>query len=346
MTWFRPFQTPRLALALQGGGAHGAFTWGVLDALLERGIVPVAASGASAGAVNAIALAQGLLDGGVDGARAALARVWTAIGSHMPDGWFIDSDPPGPAPLLALWLHWAKLLSPYELNPLGINPLREILTEQIDVPRLRATPGLALFIATTHAASGRLRLFERAELSLDAIMASTCLPTLQQAVMIDGEPYWDGGYAANPPLTPLVTGSDADDLLIVTLNPRVHGPLPRTVPEIQARAVEIAFNAAFLREASILGEWQAAARRSRWPRSGLERRLAALQLHVIDADDALGGLPGRTRMVAHLPFLERLRDLGRERLQRWWAERGRREGNDLTAWFSTSHATGSAPPAA
>lgn len=326
---------PSVSLALQGGGAHGAFTWGVLDALLERGIEIAAVSGTSAGALNGVVLAHGLAHGGHEGARAALAAFWQAVGSRMPPGWFHDGDPPGLTTAGRAMFHWARLLSPYQLNPLGINPLRDIVREQVDFDRLRASPGPALFVAATHANSGRLRLFDRDEMTLDAALASACLPALQQAVLIDDEPYWDGGYAANPALFPLCRDAHASDLLVVMLAPLAYDKLPMTAAQIQQRAAEIAFNATFLREARMLAELQALARRALpWRASAFERRLARLRLHVIEAEDTLGALPGETRMAAQGPFLQTLFELGRERALAWWRHHGRELGRRSTADFA------------
>lgn len=323
---------PPVSLALQGGGAHGAFTWGVLDALLEQGLEVAALSGTSAGALNALALAHGLAQGGRDGARASLAALWQAVGRSMPPGWFHEGDPPSLTPAGRAMVHWARLLSPYQLNPLGLNPLRDLVAGVIDFERLRAAPGPALFIAATHANSGRLRLFERHEITLEAALASACLPTLQQAVLIDGEPYWDGGYSANPALFPLVHEARSSDLLIVMLCPLAYAQLPVTAAQIQQRAVEIAFNAPFLREARLLAELQALARRGApWRASALERRLARLRCHVIEAEDTLGGLPGETRLAAQEGFLQRLFELGRERALLWWRRHGLALGRTGTA---------------
>lgn len=328
-------QTP-LALALQGGGAHGAFTWGVLDRLLEDGRFPIAAiSGTSAGAINAVALASGLLDGGNDGARASLERLWQAIGTRVPfDAFLVGSaDKPGIAPAARTWMHWAQLLAPQLLNPLGLNPLRDVLVEQIDFERLRAQGKLRLFIAATHANSGRLRLFDNSRVDVDAVLASACLPTLQPAVMIDGEPYWDGGYSANPALFPLVRSGIAD-LLIVWLSPIVYSRSPVSVEEIRGRALDFAFNATFLREAHMLADLCAGARQSAWPFGTLAR----LRTHLIDAHDALSELPQETKLIAHAPFLAHLRDRGRERASAWLAEAGPRVGRsssvDLAALFA------------
>jgi NTE family protein len=326
-------RAPSISLALQGGGAHGAFTWGVLDALLEDGRFALdAASATSAGAINAVALAQGLMDGGREGARAALARLWHTIAGRQPLDLLLVGSPqsPGLAPAARLLMQWAGLLSPQQFNPLGLDPLREVLTEQIDFERLRQRSPLQLFIAATHANSGRLRLFVDAELTVDCVLASACLPTLQRAVVIDGEPYWDGGYSANPALFPLVTAG-ALDLLVVMLSPLVHAQTPQTPEDIRERALEFTFNAGFLREASLLATACAEARASAWPFGRLERRLARLHTHLIDAHDSVVDLRHESRLIAHLPFLEHLRDLGRARTQRWLADHARHVGHQSSA---------------
>ncbi len=196
-----------LSLALQGGGAHGAFTWGVLDELLAHGAHPIRAiSGTSAGALNAAVLAHGWLDGGADGARAALAGFWTAVGTRLPFEWFTTGagDAIGLTPAARAMLRWARHLSPYQLNPMDLNPLRELLAEHVDFERLRRSSIVRLFIAATHANSGRLRVFRTREASVEAVLASACLPTLHHAIEIDGQPYWDGAYSANPALFPLI----------------------------------------------------------------------------------------------------------------------------------------------
>lgn len=325
MGWLRPRARPRLSLALQGGGAHGAYTWGVLDALLEADRFDLdAVSGTSAGAMNALALAQGLMDGGADGARAALQRLWLAVADQVPFEWCTTDDDGSASltPVARLLLQWSQYLSPSQLNPLGLNPLRELLEQQIDFERLRRHSPVRLHIAATHANTGRLRLFDTPELSVEAALASTCLPTLHHAVMIEGEPYWDGGYSANPALAPLTAAGRADDILIIMLNPLVHVATPASAAEIRTRAIELAFTAPFLREAGLLGALCAEARQSLLRLGALERRLARLRWHLIDAQDALAHLPSETRLIARKAFLERLRDQGRARAQDWLVSHG------------------------
>jgi NTE family protein len=310
-----------VSLALQGGGAHGAFTWGVLDALLERGVRVAAASGASAGAINAVVLAHGLNEGGTDGARAALRLFWQAVAERVPPLWHLPGDPPQLAPAARVLLAWSRWLAPSQLNPLNLNPLRDVLAAQIDFGRLRATPGPALFVAATEVARGRLTLVRRRELTLDAVLASAALPSIAHAVVLDGRAHWDGAFSANPPLWPLVREVDCDDLMLVTLSPLRAADEPTGAEAIAARVTEIAFTAPFLREARWLAELQTDAR-ARWPRLGIDRRMVRLRWHLVDADDALAALPGSTRLVPDRAFIEKLFEAGRARASQWFDEDG------------------------
>ncbi|MFD0668100.1 patatin-like phospholipase family protein [Ramlibacter sp. MAHUQ-53] len=247
-----------LNLALQGGGSHGAFTWGVLDALLaDRRIAIEGLSGTSAGAVNAVALASGWATAKGDrrvAAREALARLWDEVGSWGALGslqdrmaralWGGDGAPWGlPNP-------WAQavtgLLSPYQTNPLDINPLRDLLQRRIDFTALRRAGVPRVFVSATHVATGKAVIFSGAALTRDAVAASACLPTLFQAVRIGGQAYWDGGYAVNPPLTPLIASGRHDDILVVQINPLRRDGLPDTASRIADRMNELTFNASLL----------------------------------------------------------------------------------------------------
>ena len=249
---------PRLLnLALQGGGAHGAFTWGVLDALLEDGRIAFdGLSGTSAGAMNTVVLAQGWMAGGRDGARAALRRFWTALADTMPMD-VTRHDLEGGvhlAPMVKLWMAWAHYVTPAQFNPLDVNPLRELLIDQVDFDGLRRNSPFRLFVAATDADSARLRVFGANELSVDAVLASGCLPTVFHAPRIDGRTYWDGGYAANPAVFPLLHGGRARDTLLVLLSPLEWAPSQPTdtARQLHARVAEIAFSAAFRREMQAL----------------------------------------------------------------------------------------------
>lgn len=332
-------QRPRLNLALQGSGAHGAFTWGVLDALLEADRFAIAAvSGTSAGAINGVLLAHGLVQGGPAAARAALDAFWSAVGTRIPFEWLTVGADETLAfnPLARSMLRWSQLFAPHQLNPLDKDPLRDLLQEQVDFAALRSSTAPRLAIAATHANSGRLRVFGNAALDIDAVLASACLPSLHQAVLIDGEPYWDGGYSANPALLPLLADPRcATDTLLVLLAPREHTHTPRQREEIAERAMDIAFQAPFLRELELLAALQADAGSRWWPGGGLAARIARARWHLVDGGPLLATLRGETRLIAHLPFLQGLRDAGRAAAQQWLqgpARRvGLRGGTDLRA---------------
>ncbi len=338
---------PRLLnLALQGGGAHGAFTWGVLDALLEDGRVAFdGLSGTSAGAMNAVVLAQGWMDGGRDGARAALRRFWTSLAATMPmDVTHHDVDGGVHlAPMVKLWMAWAHYVTPAQFNPLDVNPLRELLVAQVDFERLRRHAPFRLFVAATHADSGRLRVFDARELSVDAVLASGCLPSVFHAPRIDGQTYWDGGYAGNPAVFPLLRGGRALDTLLVLLSPLEFAPAQPTdtARALHARIAEIAFTAAFRREMQALVRERAQRERRPWhrwlPRSwGGDR--PEPRFHLIEAGPALEHLAGETRLAVNGKFFETLHQLGRETAGRWLAQHvdavGRRDSVDLAAKFA------------
>jgi NTE family protein len=333
-----------LSLALQGGGAHGAFTWGVLDALLERGVPMAGLSGASAGAINATLVAHGLAEGGMDGARTALDRFWRATAQSLPAAAHLPPSEPGDAPTaspLTQWLmQWTQWLSPVQLNPWNLNPLRESLREQIDFERLRATPGPALLVAATDASTGQLRLFRRHTITLEGLLASTCLPTIAQPVLIDARAHWDGAFSANPVLWPLLREAQAHDLLLVTLSPLSSVPVAEDAPGIARRINEIAMTASFLREARLIAELQAEARAhwwARWMSVGLNARLCRLRWHWIGGGEVLADLPGESRLLPEAQFVLGLRDRGREHTAAWWAAHagklGRRSSFDALHHF-------------
>jgi len=337
----RPGARPPLSLALQGGGAHGAYTWGVLDALLARGHSRFPAiSGTSAGAMNALVVASGLLSGGADGARESLDAFWTETGQQAPFEWMTQqSGGQTTFTPAARWLmHLAQWLSPYQ-TPGQRNPLRDLVDKHVDFERLRSQDDIHLHIAATNANSGRLRLFGNAELSTDVALASACLPMLNRAIEIDGEPYWDGGYSANPAVFPLLHDRHARDVLIVMLSPWSLGDTPHSVEEIRARTLDIAFNATFLREMHAIADLTRDAQPALWP-GGLDARLRRLRWHLIDGHDALAHLHREPRLIAHGPFLAQLRDAGRDAANDWLDRRGQGIGRastlDLDALFGGS----------
>lgn len=324
----------RLDLALQGGGSHGAFTWGVLDRLLEDEWLEIAGiSGTSAGAMNAVALAAGLMENGREGARAALRRFWGRVGELSPfspqqisgGAPWLDPASPWAAPWLAPMRAYGQWLgaqvSPYQLNPLNLNPLRRILLDAVDFERVRGCHKMRLFIAATRVRTGELRVFEQHELTPDVVLASACLPLLFQAVDIDGEPYWDGGYAGNPALLPLVLSNLADDLLVVQINPREREALPTRAGEILDRINEVTFNASLIRELRSIGTLKELLAAEGWAarrlRSPVFRRLAALRLHRVDGGDALASLGAGSKMRTDPAFLEQLCAQGRAAADGW-----------------------------
>jgi NTE family protein len=234
----------KVSLALQGGGAFGAFTWGVLDRLLEANLSFDAVSGASAGAMNAVLLASGLARGGPDEARASLERFWHKVSEAGRQSRLLSSNP--------VLTRVTSQLSPYQFNPFDLNPLRDILSEEVDLEAVRTKAPVRLLLGTTRVSDGALRVFRNKELSYDVVLASACLPHLHQAVSIDGEPHWDGGYAANPPLLPLVTATRTSDLLIVQIIPANYSEVPTTSPEIDKRLNQITFNSSLQKDLEAL----------------------------------------------------------------------------------------------
>jgi len=331
----------RINLALQGGGAHGAFTWGVLDALLQDPQLEFEGlSGSSAGAMNAVVLADGWLKGGREGARQALSRFWTELGQQLP--WELlarrRGDSVGLLPATKLLANWAQYFSPAQLNPLDLNPLRDQLLAQVDFARLRAHSPFKLFIGTTQVNTGKLRVFRESELTVDVLLASACLPRIHRTVLLDGEPYWDGGYAANPAVYPLFYECGVQDILLVLLNPLRREDTPQTVAEIEARSAELAFSANFMREMRMFAQaiqFSAAASGSPGP---LERRLLEVRFHMIDASKLESLLRSDTKLLAHGGFLQLLHEQGRERAGAWLREHGaavgRRSSIDVKALFA------------
>ena len=301
-------------LALQGGGSHGAFTWGVLDRLLEESWLKIdAISGTSAGAMNAAVLASGWLHGGAEGARQALECYWRRVSEaaafspfqrtpldRLMGRWSLDHSPGYVAMDLM-----TRLASPYDLNPLGYNPLKPILEESIDFEILRQTP-IKLFITATNVRTGRGRIFRNPEISADVLLASACLPTMFQAVEIDGEAYWDGGYAGNPTITPLVRESSASDTILVQINPRERADVPRSAAEILNRLNEISFNASLMKEIRMI----ALLRQVADPGSGEGVRWAGMRTHRI-MTEMLSGLGASSKLNAEWDFVSLLRDEGR-----------------------------------
>ena len=301
-------------LALQGGGSHGAFTWGVLDRLLEENWLSIAAiSGTSAGAMNAAILADGFSKGGAKGARQGLEKFWRQVSraaafsplqrsplDRLMGRWSLDTSPA----YLAMDL-MTRLLSPYDLNPLGLNPLQKILADNIDFDRLSRAP-IKLFITATNVRTGRGRIFRNAEITADVLLASACLPTMFRAIEIDGDAYWDGGYAGNPTITPLIRESDAHDTILVQINPRERPDTPRSATDILNRLNEISFNSPLMKELRMIALLRSVAD----PGHGEGERWAAMRTHRIMTDMLLA-LGASSKVNAEWEFLVKLRDEGR-----------------------------------
>jgi NTE family protein len=300
-------------LALQGGGAHGAFTWGVLDALLDDGRFDVCGvSGTSAGAMNAVNFAEGLRKNGATGARDQLAAFWK--------GASLDGALPGAGrlmfegmmafwsatPAAAMMQDAANLLSPAELNPMDINPLRGLLADEVDFAKLRASAGPKLFIAATSVETGKVRVFHREELTLDMVMASACLPTVFRAVEIDGKPYWDGGYMGNPVLFPFFYETDCADIVLVQINPIVRKGAPDTHAEIMGRIDEITFNAPLLQEFRAIDFVRRLIDQGRLTGTNYK----TIRVHVIEAQDQLNKFGASSKMKADYEFFLELREIG------------------------------------
>jgi NTE family protein len=301
----KSIKTKTVSLALQGGGSHGAFTWGVLDRLLEDERIEIEAiSGASAGAVNAVVLAHGLTNGGRDGARRALAEFWNSVSRY--------SNPNSNG-----FFSLTQYFSPYQLNPLNVNPLRDIVADLIDFERLKRDGKIKLFIAATEVRTGKLRLFKNHELSLDALLASACLPLLHHAVEIDGEAYWDGAFSANPAVFPLFYECETPDVIVVLLHPLKRPHTPTTTAAISSRMAELGFNAPFLREMRAIALAKNYVEKSRFAFSNLDRRLARMNFHLIEEEQLMAQLSPESKLDSSSRFLTMLHDHGRVRAELW-----------------------------
>ena len=326
----------KINLALQGGGAHGAFTWGVLDRLLEEPSISFGwIRAASAGSVNAIGLAAGLAEGSREKARAKLFKIWEAVHkSGVPDlaklNPFLNgfSRPASMAQIATMW-------SPYEFNPLGFDPLRRLITDHVDFELIRRDSPVELLIAATHVSTGRARLFRRHELTVEAVLASACLPTLHHAVEIDGAAYWDGGYSANPDLVTLASESHVGDTLLVMVSPRDNDTLPTTARDIANHTNRLTFNAPLLRDIEIITAVRETAG-SILPKGRLAG-LARHRFHVIDGGEVTGALNPETTIKPDWNVMTYLHGAGRDHTEKWLAAHrgdiGRKETVDLARHF-------------
>jgi NTE family protein len=326
---------PTIALALQGGGSHGAFTWGVLDRLLEETTIEIiGVTGTSAGAMNGAVLVDGLVRGGPHEASAELRRYWEAVGALPGVGGFfrdISGEAAATTPLESIPAY-AELemknrnLSPYDLFPVNYSPLRPVLTGLIDFDRLRAQDEIQLTVGATNVRTARRRVFTNKDISVDALLASACLPQLFPAVEIDGEPYWDGGFTGNPALARLLRKMPECDLIIIRIDPVIRPEVPRSKSDIFARTVEIGFNTAYWLELSALAVLL------RFVDEGLldRARFGRIRFHTIEASPIMERFPGSSKLNNYPPLLEYLFDLGRQTGDAWIAQHGAALGQRST----------------
>lgn len=313
-------------LALQGGGAHGAYTWGVLDRLLEESWLQFdGISGTSAGAMNAVVMAHGLNEGGPQGAKIALESFWKKVADAallspfrrgpleiLTGKWTLDFSPAFVAADIA-----ARLISPYSIPGGGTNPLAKILEESIDFGRL-AKSGPKLFVTATNVHTGRGRIFRNAEMTPEVLMASACLPTMFQAVEIDGEPYWDGGFTGNPTITPLVRECESEDTILVSINPIERPGTPRTAMDIQNRLNEISFNSPLIKELRMA----ALLRKVADPGTGEGAVWAKMRIHRVAGEEVMLQLGYSSKLLAEWAFFQMLRGEGRRAAETFLANYG------------------------
>ncbi len=329
-------------LALQGGGAHGAFTWGVLDRLLEDDRVEIEAiTGTSAGAVNAAVLAYGLEKGGPEKARELLAKFWEKLSlsasltplqptivDKMLGNVKLDFSP-GFVALDFL----TRMFSPYFFNIFDINPLRDILADTVDFNVIRKCDKIKLFVNATHVRSGKVRIFRTPEISLDVIMASSCLPFIFKAVEVNGEPYWDGGYTGNPSLFPLFYEAACEDIILVQINPFYVEEVPVKATDILDRVNEISFNAGLMGEMRAIHFVHRLLKEHKVPQS----QYKDMKIHLIEAQELMQSLGSSSKLNADWNFLQYLRDIGRQAASDWLAAHyediGKRGSADVPSVF-------------
>jgi NTE family protein len=311
-------------LALQGGGAHGAFTWGVLHRLLEEPQLTIEGiSATSAGAINAVVLAQGLTVGGREGAVQALGNFWRRVAElarsvPLQPSWYDRltrnyalTNSPGYVFLDLV----TRIFSPYEFNPFNYNPLKSIIEEIVQFGRLREDCAVKLFLCATNVRTGKVRIFTNEEISVESVLASSCLPLLHQAVEINGEFFWDGGYMGNPALFPLIYECQSADIIVVHINPTERPEIPRTAPEIIDRINEISFNSSLFREMRAIAFVTRLIEEKKISDGSLKRML----IHAIEADDVMQKLGATSKYNMDWEFLVHIHEVGYARTDHWLA---------------------------
>ncbi len=322
----------KIHMALQGGGAHGAFTWGILDKILEDGRLEIdGLCSTSAGSLNAAVFAYGMLKNGNEGARKLLHDFWKSVSE------IAHHSAEAPTPYdnmiryynLSLFDSLSHIVSPYQFNPFNYNTLRDVLAKHVNFDELKKAESTNLFISTTVVRTGKVRIFNTSELSLDVIMASACLPYLFQAVKIEDEYYWDGGYMGNPAIFPLFYHGNTNDVVVVHINPMTRSKLPTNANEIMNRINEVTFNS------SLLHEFRAIAfvnklLEENWLKDEHKHKLRNIFVHSIRADEALHDFDVSSKFDTHWHFLTSLRDLGRIEATKWLEDHFDKIGNQST----------------
>jgi NTE family protein len=325
----------RISLALQGGGSHGAFTWGVMHRLMSEPLIYIdGISGTSAGAMNAVVFADGFLKGRRQGAIDGLEQFWGSVAglAGMPrsimrgipgisDGWAVDNDP-----AFMMLDIMTRIWSPAQLNPMKVNPLRDLLAKQVDFEGLRARPDVKLFVTASNVRTCKSRLFRTPELTPDTLMASACLPFLFEAVEIEGEFYWDGGYLGNPAIYPLIHECSSSDVVIVQINPLTRNEVPVTSRDILNRINEMTFNASLVREMAGIATVTSLVESGKLK----DDRYTAVRFHQISAETELAKMGALSKMNTERSFLQHLHGLGYEAADRWLRDNFHRIG-----WEST-----------
>jgi len=309
-------------LALQGGGSHGAFTWGVLDRLLEdERITFDGVTATSAGGVNAVLLADGLAQGGRQGAKEIMRTFWkkmsdTTMNSIIAPSFFDRMNPnfgldhsPGYVMVDVI----SRFMSPYQLNPMDLNPMRDLLNEVVDFERVRQQKVVKLFLSATNVRTGKVAVFPNKEITADHVLASACLPFMMRAPVIDGEAYWDGGFMGNPAIFPVIYGCESCDVLLVHLTPTERSELPTNSRAILNRMQEISFNSSLMRE------MRAVAFVTQMIDEGKLAGGKRMFIHLIEAEDIIRELSGSSKMNADWKFLMHLFEIGRDRADNWLA---------------------------
>jgi NTE family protein len=322
----------RINVALQGGGSHGAYAWGVLDRLLADERIEIEAiSGTSAGAMNAVVLAEGMVEGGRAKARQQLADFWGRVGYRVPIGstagfnwdngwsktiekaWGLDQSP-----ALTMFSWWTQVASPYQFNPLNINPLRDLLLREVDFDKVRGCSScIRLFITATNVRTGQIKVFTGDEVTVDAVLASACLPTVFQAVEIGADVYWDGGYMGNPAIEPFFKSSGSADVLLVQINPIHRDEVPRSAHGIVDRLNEISFNAPLLRELRHVEFVNGCLRRGELKGGGYRE----IFLHRVGGGDDLTAYPASSKLEGDIQLIMALKDLGHKAMDAWLANK-------------------------